>query len=104
MEPSLVWILSMNGENQRKQGAQGAHLSSSLSSFAQFDPQVPPSLPEAGLEHPALGVRSRRAVLSGLTCVFWLPLTSLITPRGGCQKEKLVLIPCCSPVPSCWDN
>lgn len=85
MEPSLVWILSMNGENQRK---QGAHLSSSLSSFAQFDPQVPPSLPEAGLEHPALGVRSRRAVLSGLTCVFWLPLTSLITPRGGCQRKS----------------
>lgn len=103
VEPSLVHILSSKGENQRK---QGAHLSSSssLSSFAQFDPQVPPSLPEVGWEHPALGVRSTRAVLPGLTRVGWLPLASVITPRGGCQKEKLVLIPCCSPAPSCWDN
>lgn len=103
MEPSLVQTLSSNGGNQWK---QGAHLSSSssLSPFARFEPRMLPSLPEAGSEHPALGVGPARAVLSGLTRVFWLPLASLITARGGCQQGKLVLFPCCNPAPSCWDN
>lgn len=101
MEPSLVQILSLNGENQRK---QRAHLSSSsLSSCAWFDPAVLPSLPGAGSEHPAPCPINVCHALR-LTRVFWLPLASLITPRGGCQKEKLVLIPCCNPAPSCWDN
>lgn len=86
MESSLARILSSNEENQRKQTARLS--SSSSSSLARFDPKMPPSLPEAGLEHPALGVRSIRAVLSTLTRVFWLPLALLITPGVGAKRKS----------------
>lgn len=87
MESSLAQILSSNEENQRKQTARLSS-SSSSSSLARFDPKMPPSLPEAGLEHPTLGVRSIRAVLSALTRVFWLPLALLITPGVGAKRKS----------------
>lgn len=87
MESSLARILSSSEENQRKHGARLSS-SSSSSSLARFDPKMPPSLPEAGLEHPALGVRSIRAVLSALTRVFWLPLALLITPGVGAKRKS----------------